>query len=79
MDLSLCGGQGYDNAPNMSRNFKGVQALIREKNPQAYYSPCSAHYLHLCGVHVMEVNVQVKTFLRGVQKLYNLSALSPGR
>ncbi|CAB4043957.1 Hypothetical predicted protein [Paramuricea clavata] len=47
----------------MSGCFKGAQALIREKNPQAVFSPCSAHTLHLCGVHAAESNDVVKMFL----------------
>ena len=33
IDIGRCRGQGYDNGSNMSRCYKGVQALFLEKNP----------------------------------------------
>jgi hypothetical protein len=63
----------------MSGCYKGAQALIREKNPQAVFSPCSAHTLNLCGVHAAESNNVVKKFFGNIQKLYNLFSSSPSR
>ena len=79
IQLQHCRGQGYDNGSNMSGCYKGAQALIQEKNPQAVFSPCSAHTLNLCGVHAAESNDVVKTFLGNIQKLYNLCSSSPSR
>ncbi|KAL4120004.1 hypothetical protein QTP88_012752 [Uroleucon formosanum] len=52
--LTSCGvqcdflfGQGYDGASNMSGKFRGVQAIICEKYPQALYVHCAAHSLNL--------------------------------
>lgn len=79
LDLNLCRGQGYDNASNMSGKFSGVQARILKKNPQAYYTPCVAHTLNLCGVHAMETSVQGKIYFGNIQKLYTVFAASPAR
>jgi hypothetical protein len=79
IQLKNCRGQGYDNGSNMSGCYKGAQALIREKNPQAVFSPCSAHTLNLCGVHAAESNNVVKKFFGNIQKLYNLFSSSPSR
>ena len=79
IQLQHCRGQGYDNGSNMSGCYKGAQALIQEKNPQAVFSPCSAHTLNLCGVHAAESNGVVKTFFGNIQKLYNLFSSSPSR
>lgn len=40
-------GQGYDGASNMAGQFKGVQAIIRNKYPNALYVHCSAHSFSL--------------------------------
>lgn len=48
-------GQGYDGAAAMSGNFKGVQALIREKYPAALYVHCSAHSLNLALSHSCDI------------------------
>ena len=58
IDLQNCRGQGYDNGANMAGQYKGVQATILEKNPQAVFSPCSTHSLNLCGVHAAESSVE---------------------
>jgi hypothetical protein len=77
--LKNCRGQRYDNGSNMSGCYKGAQSLIREKNPQAVFCPCSAHTLNLCGVHTAESNNVVKNFFGNIQKLYNLFSCSPSR
>ena len=79
IDIGKCRGQGYDNGSNMSGCYKGVQALILEKNPQAIFAPCSAHTLNLCGVHAVEVATEIKSFFGDVQRLYNLFSSSPAR
>ena len=77
IDIGKCRGQGYDNGSNMSGCYMGVQALFMEKNPQAFYAPCSVHTLNLCGVHAVEVAYEIKLFFGNVQKLYNLFSGSP--
>ncbi|MCY3927482.1 MAG: DUF4371 domain-containing protein [Acidobacteria bacterium] len=77
--LKNCRGQGYDNGANMSGVYKGVQAIILQKNSCAVYSPCSAHSLNLCGVHAVESSNKIKSFLGNIQKLFNLFSSSPAR
>ena len=45
IQLQNCRGQGYDNGSNVAGIYRGAQAIILEKNPQAIFSPCSAHML----------------------------------
>jgi len=40
-------GQSYDGASNMSGNYKGLQARIKQENPRALFVWCHAHYLAL--------------------------------
>lgn len=47
LDTTKLRGQGYDGAANMSGKFRGVQARIQEKFPQALYTHCSSHALNL--------------------------------
>ncbi|XP_065651127.1 zinc finger MYM-type protein 1-like [Hydra vulgaris] len=79
INLKNCRGQGYDNGANMSGIYKGVQAIILQKNPQALYMPCSAHSLNLAGVHSAESSVEVKNYFGRVQSLYNHFSGSSGR
>ncbi|XP_026819128.1 zinc finger MYM-type protein 1-like [Rhopalosiphum maidis] len=59
LDLTLCRNQGYDNAANIYSKYNGVKSKIKEKYPQALFSPCSAHFLNLCGVYAMEISPEV--------------------
>jgi len=77
--ISDCRAQGYDNGPNMSGAYKGVQARILEINPLAIFSPCACHSLNLCGVHSAECCPEVIKFFGFVQKLYNIFSSSPQR
>ncbi|XP_057660729.1 uncharacterized protein LOC130896566 [Diorhabda carinulata] len=63
----------------MSGKFKGVKTRILNDNPHAYFSPCGAHSLNLCGVHAMEVSTEVKSYFGNVQKLYKTFSMSPSR
>ncbi len=74
--IGRCRGQGYHNGSNMSGCYRGVQALILEKNPQAISAPCSAHALNLCGVHAVEVAPEIKSFFGNVERLYKLISSS---
>ncbi|XP_066969168.1 52 kDa repressor of the inhibitor of the protein kinase-like [Macrobrachium rosenbergii] len=49
IDLKDCRGQSYDNAANMSGKYKGMQALIKDKNPLSEFVPCFGHSLNLVG------------------------------
>ncbi|KAG2630629.1 hypothetical protein PVAP13_3KG538480 [Panicum virgatum] len=47
LSISMLRGQGYDGASNMRGEFNGVQKLIRDENPYAFYVHCFAHQLQL--------------------------------
>nr|XP_047142963.1 uncharacterized protein LOC124817184 [Hydra vulgaris] len=79
LDIKNCRGQGYDNGANMAGIYNGVQALIRQNNPQAIFIPCSACSLNLCAVHAIESSAPAKSYFGNVQKLYNLFSSSPVR
>ena len=48
LDIMKCRGQGYDGAGNMSGEYNGCAAKIREVNALALYCHCQAHMLSLC-------------------------------
>jgi hypothetical protein len=45
-------GQGYDGASNMRGEFNGLQKLIHDENPFAFYIHCFAHQLQLVVIAV---------------------------
>ena len=49
VDVSMCRGQSYDNASNMAGKYAGVQAIIKERCPEAFFVPCFAHSLNIVG------------------------------
>ena len=49
ISLKDLGRQSYDNPSNMNGKYKGMQAIIKERNHQAEYIPCVAHSLNLVG------------------------------
>lgn len=53
LDLSICRGQTYNNASNMSGKYSGLQAQLKN-NPLMHYIPCSAHSLNLVGVNSVD-------------------------
>ena len=79
LDIKNCRGQGYDNGSNMAGIYKGVQALIKQKNPQGVYLPWAAHRLNLCGVHAVKSSVPAKSYFGNFQLLYSVFSKSPAR
>nr|XP_047124269.1 zinc finger MYM-type protein 1-like [Hydra vulgaris] len=79
LDIKNYRGQGYDNGANMAGIYNGVQALIRQNNPQAIFILCSTHSLNLCAVHAIESSTPAKSYFRNIKKLYNLFSSSPVR
>ena len=47
IDCEFLYGQGYDGASNMSDEYNGLQAHIKEKNNHATFFWCHAHRLNL--------------------------------
>ncbi|CAH2327032.1 zinc finger MYM-type 1-like [Pelobates cultripes] len=70
LDISLCCGQGYDNAATMAGIHGGVQAKIKEINPKALFMPCANHSLNLCGVHSFGSVVSCVTFFGTLDRVY---------
>ncbi|XP_025825178.1 zinc finger MYM-type protein 1-like [Panicum hallii] len=55
-------GQGYDGASNMRGEFNGLQKLIRDENPCAFYIHCFAHQLQLVVVAVSKCASSIEDF-----------------
>lgn len=70
IDIKNCRGQAYDNAANMSGEYTGLQSRIREINPTAVYTPCSAHSLNLVGEHAAGCCKESNDFFSLIQNLY---------
>ena len=62
LPISRIRGQGYDGASNMRGEFNGLQKLIRDDNPYAFYIHCFAHQLQLVVVAVSECCTAIKDF-----------------
>jgi len=45
LSISMLHGEGYDGASNMRGEFNGVQKLIRDENPYAFYVHCFNYQL----------------------------------
>jgi len=69
-------GQGYDGAAAMSGRFKGVQALIRKKQPQALYVHCSSHALNLALSHACQIQAVRNTIgtIKAIGNFFHSSA-----
>nr|XP_027201635.1 zinc finger MYM-type protein 1-like [Dermatophagoides pteronyssinus] len=79
LDLANCRGQSYDNGANMRGVNKGVQALILEKNPKAYYMSCGSHNLNLILSEMSKSSNIAISFFGTLQSLYNIFAGSVNR
>ncbi|CAH2310718.1 zinc finger MYM-type 1-like [Pelobates cultripes] len=79
LDISLCRGQGYDNAATMAGIHGGVQAKIKEINPKALFMPCANHSLNLCGVHSFGSVVSCVTFFGTLERVYSFFSVSTHR
>jgi len=55
LSLDNLRGQGYDGGSNMAGKINGVQALLLNKQPLAFYSHCFSHSLNLCITKACEV------------------------
>ncbi|XP_058223061.1 uncharacterized protein LOC131332781 [Rhododendron vialii] len=55
-------GQGYDNGSNMKGKNKGVQTMVLEVNPKAFYTSCGCHSLNLVLCDMANSCSKAKTF-----------------
>ncbi|XP_030945714.1 uncharacterized protein LOC115970193 [Quercus lobata] len=62
LDIQNIRGQGYDGASNMRGMWNGLQALILNDCPYAYYIHCFAHHLQLTLVKVSKQVVPISYF-----------------
>jgi len=71
LSISMLRGQGYDGASNMRGEFNGVQRLIRDINPYAFYVHCFAHQLQLVVVAVSTSTPAIADFFNYVPLIVN--------
>jgi len=71
LPISRLRGQGYDGASNMRGEFNGVQKLIRDENPYAFYVHCFAHQLQLVVVTVATSTPAIADFFNYVPLIVN--------
>lgn len=69
IDILDCRGQSYDSTPNMSGKYKGMQALILEKNKLSVFVPC-CHSLNLVWKAAANSCTSAVQFFDFVQNLY---------
>lgn len=79
INISDCRGQSYDNAANMSGKYKGMQALILEKNCLSMFVPCCGHSLNLVGKAAANSCPSAVQFFDFVQNLYTFFTASTER
>jgi hypothetical protein len=72
LSLKQVRGQGYDGASNMSGEFNGLQAKIKEENGSAYYIHCFAHKLNLVVVAIAKKIFDVGDFFDMISVLLNV-------
>ncbi|CAM4768899.1 unnamed protein product [Rotaria magnacalcarata] len=73
-----CIGQAYDGASNMAGIYRGCQALIKQKCPDADYYHCSNHCLNLalidsCGI------AHIRNMMGTIKEVINFFSDSPKR
>ena len=65
-------GQGYDGASNMRGEFHGLQRLVLDENPYAFYIHCFAHQLQLVVVSVAKCCSSVTDFFNYTTLIVNI-------
>lgn len=79
LDYKNIRGQGYDNGPNMSGKNIGVQKLLLNINPRAFYVPCGNHTLNLTLNDAVSCCLEAKSFFILVQHIYVFFSASTKR
>lgn len=72
-------GQGYDNGSNMKGKNIGVQNLILEEYPRAFYVPCSNHSLNLVINEAAVASGANIGFFSMVEEIYTFLSASSNR
>jgi hypothetical protein len=71
LSMSKLRGQGYDGASNMRGQFRGLQRLILDENPYAFYIHCFAHQLQLVVVAVAKCCSSILDFFNNTTLIVN--------
>ncbi|XP_023748588.1 uncharacterized protein LOC111896836 [Lactuca sativa] len=79
LDLKSIRGQGYDGASNMRGHFNGLQALISNDCPYAYYVHCFAHRLQLALMATSQGVVALQKFFTRLSFVINVVGASSKR
>ncbi|GJX82221.1 zinc finger MYM-type protein 1-like protein [Tanacetum coccineum] len=79
LDVQDIRGQGYDGASNMRGEWNGLQALILNECPFAYYVHCFAHQLQLALVAASKDVSEVHTFFKHLNFIVNVIGSSTKR
>jgi hypothetical protein len=65
-------GQSYDNGSNMKGKHQGIQKMLLDVNPRAFYILCGCHTLNLTLCDMTKSCVKVRNFFAYVHKVYTL-------
>ena len=76
LDIDNVRGQSYDNGSNMKGKNLGVQALLLNINPRAFYSACGCHSLNLTVCDMAKTCGKAKDFFGIIQRIYTTFANS---
>ncbi|CAF0782449.1 unnamed protein product [Adineta steineri] len=76
--LDNCIGQGYDGGSNMAGIYRGCQAFIKKKCPDAEYYHCSNHCLNLALVDSCSIP-QIRNMMGTIKEIINFFKNSPKR
>jgi hypothetical protein len=76
LSIAKVRGQGYDGASNMRGQFHGLQRLVLNENPFAFYIHCFAHQLQLVVVVVARCCASTDDFFNYVTSVVNTVSAS---
>nr|XP_034601362.1 zinc finger MYM-type protein 1-like [Setaria viridis] len=76
LSIAKVRGQGYDGASNMRGQFHGLQRLVLNENPFAFYIHCFAHQLQLVVVGVARCCASTDDFFNYVTSVVNTVSVS---
>ncbi|KAK9706135.1 hypothetical protein RND81_07G106100 [Saponaria officinalis] len=76
LDIDNVRGQGYDNGSNMKGNHQGVQKILLDLNPRAFYTPCGCHSLNLTLCDIANTCGKARDFFGIIQRIYTIFANS---
>ena len=77
LPVSMCRGQAYDGAENMSGRIRGVATRFKKEQPAALYVHCLAHSLNLCLQDVSRSCNSVHDSSQLVMEIIKLVKFSP--